>query len=226
MGGELATAIAPSRLRADAVRNRLALVRAARAVFGERGLEAPLDEIARRAGVGNATLYRHFPTRCELVAAVFADTLHDVVAATERALSMPDAWTGFTTHVTFLCALQATDRGLADLLITSMGGAPELEALRARASDGFKRITERAKDAGALRRDFQPEDLVLLLMANAGLVHRTATTAPTSWRRLLSYTLDGLSTAAAAAAVPAAPSPGQGAIRLAMVDLARNFGCS
>ncbi len=74
-------------LRSDAERNRRALVRAARAVFGERGLDAPLDEIARRAEVGNATLYRRFPTRCALLAAVFADTLEDVVAATERAIA-------------------------------------------------------------------------------------------------------------------------------------------
>lgn len=209
-------------LRSDAERNRRALVRSARAVFGERGLDAPLDEIARRAGVGNATLYRRFPTRCALLAAVFADTLEDVVAATERAIADPDPWSAFATHVTFLCELQATDRGLADLLTTTIRGVPELERLRKRAHDNFVQITARATDSGALRADFRHEDIVLLLMANAGLVHRTATDAPTAWRRLLSYTLDGL---AAPAAEPAAPSPGHDAMQKAMTTLARNFGC-
>jgi AcrR family transcriptional regulator len=205
------------------VRNRVALVSAARAVFAERGLDAPLDEIARRAAVGNATLYRHFSSRSELVAAVFADTLRKVVIATEQALAMTDAWKGFTGHVTFLCELQATDIGLADLLTTSIGGAPDLESLRAQASDGFLRIVERAKAQSALRNDFEPEDLVLLLMANAGLVRRTAGAAPTAWRRVLSYTLDGLG---AGAATTAAPSPGQNAVRSAMANLAADFRCN
>jgi len=152
-------------LRSDAERNRRALVRAARAVFGERGLDAPLDEIARRAEVGNATLYRRFPTRCALLAAVFADTLEDVVAATERAIADPDPWSAFANHVTFLCELQATDRGLADLLTTTIRGVPALERLRKRAHDGFVRIADRAIDNGTLRADFRPEDIVLLLMA-------------------------------------------------------------
>jgi AcrR family transcriptional regulator len=208
--------------RSDAVRNHNALVSAARTVFGARGLDAPLDEIARRAGVGNATLYRHFATRRELVAAVFTQTLQDIVDATERALSMPDGWDAFATYVTFLCELQAADRGLADLLTISIHGAPQLETLQVRASEGFARLAARAKAEGALREDFQPEDLVLLLMANAGLVHRAATAAPTSWRRVLSYTLDGLG---AVAAEKAAPSPGLEAVQSAMSDLAERFGC-
>src|SRR5215211_7734990 len=64
-------------LRTDAARNRAALVAAAREVMAERGLEAPLDEIARRAGIGNATLYRRFPRRVDLIAAVFADRMAD-----------------------------------------------------------------------------------------------------------------------------------------------------
>jgi AcrR family transcriptional regulator len=209
-------------LRSDAERNRRALVRAARAVFGERGLDAPLDEIARRAEVGNATLYRRFPTRCALLAAVFADTLEDVVAATERAIADPDPWSAFANHVTFLCELQATDRGLADLLTTTIRGVPALERLRKRAHDGFVRIADRAIDNGTLRADFRPEDIVLLLMANAGLVHRTAADAPAAWRRLLSYTLDGL---AMPSAEPAAPSPGHEAVQKAMTTLAKSFGC-
>lgn len=210
-------------VRRDAQRNRRALVEAARAVFGERGLDAPLDEIARRAGIGNATLYRHFPTRCTLIAAVFVDTLEDVVHAADQALSDPSPWDGFAGHVEFLCRLQATDRGLADLLTTTVTGDPRLEELRARALRDVVLLADRAKAAGELRDDFAPEDLALLLMANAGLVHRASAAAPTAWRRMLSFTLDGLR--AGAGVTAAAPSPGESSVARAMADQAARFGC-
>src|SRR2546421_1643671 len=216
----MAPASASDTRRADALRNRRALVEAARAVFGARGLEAPLDEIARTAGVGNATLYRHFPSRCALVGAVFADTLQQVAAAAREALANPEAWAGFCEYVTFLCELQAADRGLADLLTTAITGAPELEELRGRAYTDFVRVVERAKARGGLRDDFQPEDVVLLLMANAGLVHRTAGVIPLAWRRILSYVLDGLRQTAA---TPAPHAPGQEAVREAMRSQAGLF---
>src|SRR3954466_8573031 len=99
------------RLRADAARNREAIVEAARAVFAEQGLDAPLDEIARRAGTGNATLYRRFPTREDLVAAVFAERMVEQLSAVEAGLANPDAWGGFASYVIAVGAMQARDRG-------------------------------------------------------------------------------------------------------------------
>jgi AcrR family transcriptional regulator len=180
------------RLRADAARNRQSLIDAAHAVYGQRGLDAPLDDIARYAGVGNATLYRHFPTRCALASAVFADTLHRVLDAAHEALRNPDPWAGFAAHVKFLCRLQATDRGLADLLTTEVAGAPELEDLRHRTHAAFARLARRARDSGQLRPDFVPQDILVLLIANAGLVHRTAQSAPNAWDRFTDLALDGL----------------------------------
>jgi len=209
------------RLRADAARNRQAIIETARDVYGQRGLDAPLDEIARLAGVGNATLYRHFPSRCALVAAVFAETLRRVIEAAAQALGNPHPWDGFAGHVRFLCRLQATDRGLADLLTTEITGAPELEKLRARAYEDFIRIADRAKASGDLRADFVPEDLVMLLMANAGLVHRTADTAPNAWSRFIDLSLDGLRTAAATSA---ARSPGRAAVKRAMSKRGQDLG--
>jgi AcrR family transcriptional regulator len=208
-------------LRADAARNRQLLVDAARDVFVERGLDAALDEIARRAGVGNATLYRRFPRRHDLIAAVFLDTMRDVVAAAEAALRDPDPWAGFAGHVEFLCSLQAGDRALADLLTSSIGGAPELEALRGRAFAGVVALIDQAQAAGVLRPDFRHQDLVLLLMANAGLVQRTGPAAPDAWRRHLGYVLAGLRSTVP---VPAGPAPA--AVHAAMTDLAGRLGCS
>jgi AcrR family transcriptional regulator len=195
---------ASSGLRADAERNRAAVLAAAREVFSERGLDAPLDLIARRAGVGNATLYRRFASRRALLIAVFADRMADYADAAERALGDPDPWSGFAGYIRHVCLTQAEDRALADLVTTAGdSGNDELDELRARAYASFQRLIERAKDAGALRADFTAEDLVVLLMANGGLVERTGAHAPAATARLVSMLLDGLR--AEAATAPAAP---------------------
>jgi AcrR family transcriptional regulator len=205
---------APTQLRADAARNRAAVVEAARQVFAERGLDAPLDEIARRACVGNATLYRRFPTRAELVETVFADRMREYAHAVDDALQDPDPGAGFRAYVLRLFQLQAEDRGLADLLAAnSCGTDGELERLRGHGYRGAQKLIERAQAAGALRHDFTHQDLGLLLMANAGLVHRTATSAPGSWRRVAAFLLDGLS---AQVTIPAPPPPSEDEVQAAM----------
>jgi AcrR family transcriptional regulator len=186
----------PPVLRADAERNRCQLMSAALAVFAERGLDAPLDEIARRAGVGNATLYRRFPTRCDLVAAVFASTLREVIAATRHHLAYADPWLAFRDHLSYLCELQAGNRAVADLIVSAAGGGDGLDQLRAEALDGLAALVDRAQASGALRPDFRPADLMLILMANAGLAERAGDTAPAAARRYLEYVLDGLHTPA------------------------------
>src|SRR5438067_12805639 len=102
-------------LRSDARRNRRRLLDAAKAVMREQGLDASLGEIARRAGVGNATLYRHFPTREALWEAVFADYGSDLDHVGERVLQIPDAWEALVTWLEEMCAMCATDQSFADL---------------------------------------------------------------------------------------------------------------
>src|SRR3954467_8534167 len=94
-------------LRADAARNRDAIIAAARPVFAEHGLGAPLDEIARRPRVGNATLYRHFPTREELVQAALMCPMAEYLAAAEDGLADPDPWAGFRDSLLRLLPLPA-----------------------------------------------------------------------------------------------------------------------
>jgi AcrR family transcriptional regulator len=213
--------MATTALRADAARNREQLVASAREVFGLRGLSAPLDEIAKHAELGNATLYRHFPTRADLIAAVFVDTLQEAVTTLDLALAEPDPWTGFVGQVRALCRLQAGNRALADLLTARVTGAPEIEELRSRAFAGTVRLIDNAKRSGQLRREFRHEDLILLLMANAGLIERTAETAPTAWERHLDYVLDGLRPSA----THITKSPGGKAVLAAMTGVAHRFGC-
>lgn len=179
------------RLRADAERNRAALLAAARDVFGEQGLDASLDEIARRAGVGNATLYRRFPTRRDLIVEVFAGQMAQYVTLAEHALLEPDPWAAFAEYLTSVFEMQATDRGLAELVISSAFDDDErLAALRAAAQRGATNVIERAQAAGRLRADFTRRDLSLLARANAGVVQRSPD--PQAWRRVLALLLDGL----------------------------------
>ncbi|WP_213010834.1 TetR/AcrR family transcriptional regulator [Paractinoplanes toevensis] len=181
----------PHRLRADAERNRAALLTAAREIFGEQGLDASLDEIARRAGVGNATLYRRFPTRRDLIAAVFAGQMNEYVELSDRALQEPDPWSAFVGYLTRLFELQATDRGLSELLVsTSFDDDARLSDLRTAAQRGASEVIARAVGAGVLRADFSRRDLSILMRANAGVVQRSP--EPDAWRRQLALLLDGL----------------------------------
>lgn len=183
--------MAAGRLRADAERNRVALLAAAREVFSEHGLEASLDEIARRARVGNATLYRRFPTRLDLIAAVFADRQATQVEMAQRALQQSDPWAGFVGYLTALCELQATDRGLGELLVSvDFDGDDRIAQLRATSRRRAREVIKRAQDAGRLRTDFELDDLIRLMMANAGVVQRS--TDPEGWRRHLTLVLEGL----------------------------------
>ncbi|MBB2944581.1 AcrR family transcriptional regulator [Actinoplanes lutulentus] len=182
-----------TRLRADARRNRAALLAAAREVFAAQGLDASLDEIARRAGVGNATLYRRFPSRRHLIAEVFASHMTAAVRLAEQSLEHPDPWAAFVGYLTRVCELQATDRGLAELLVTTAFDDDErLAALRASAQQRAVDVCVRAQRAGRLRADFTRTDLALLMMANAGVAQHS--TDPQAWRRQLALLLGGLAT--------------------------------
>src|SRR6266540_3225598 len=119
-------------LRRDAQRNRDAIVAAARQVFCDHGLEAPLEEIARRAGVGIATLYRRFPSRVQLLDAVLADTVQAHLDAAEQALATHDPWDGFTSYLEQTCRLQAADRGLNDAMGMRFPRAATVEAVKTR----------------------------------------------------------------------------------------------
>ncbi|MCG7205591.1 hypothetical protein [Streptomyces arenae] len=109
------------------------------------------------------------------------------VQATAEALADPDPWRGFTGYIEAVCAMQAADRGFADVLTMSLPGAEALESSRAEAYQGFLELIARTKDSGDLREDFTSRDLVLLLMANAGVLSATGEAAPDAWRRPVAW---------------------------------------
>lgn len=178
------------RLREDAARNRDAVLCAARSLFAERGIDVPLEEIARCAGVGIATLYRRFPDRQTLVRAAFEPKMRAYAAAARAAVEAADPWDGFAGYVRTVCAMQAADAGFADVITLTFPATAELDRELRAASAGINDVVERAKVSGALRPDFVLEDLVVALMANAGVVNATSAHAPGAWQRFVSYQLD------------------------------------
>jgi AcrR family transcriptional regulator len=212
----------PRRLRADAERNKAAIVAAAREVFAEHGLEAPLEEIAQRAGVGIATLYRRFPAREQLVAAALIEKVTQYADAASEATAASDPWAGFVGYVRRICELQAADRGLSDLLSMTLAADERIEHLRSTANAQVVSLIERAKAAGRLRADFVGEDLLLLLIASAAVGQATRADAPDTWRRFVALALDAFERKDAPP-LPAAPSTEQ--MVAAMRRLAAEKGC-
>ena len=207
-GRERCTTAAERGLRADAERNRERVLRAAREVFAEQGLDASTNEIARRAGVGVATLFRRFPTRDELVGAAFADKMSAYAAAIDDALADTDPWHGFCGFIERVCQMQADDRGFADVITMTFPTAKALEEERDRTANALTELLDGAKAAGRLREDFAHQDVPLILMANAGVVTATRDAAPEAWRRLVGYLIQSFASEAAQP-LPAPPTPSQ-----------------
>jgi AcrR family transcriptional regulator len=203
-----APACPPRPLRRDAALNRERIVEAAQEVFCEQGLQASIEEVARRAGVGVATLYRRFPTRSDLIACAFASKMQDYADATELALANPDPWAGFCWYVERLCAMQADDHGFTDILTMTFPMSQDYQEVRDRVFRRFVELVKRAKKTGRLRPDFTTEDLPLILMANAGVLAATGDAAPDSWRRLVGLMLQALQ-APSRGALPSPPTPRQ-----------------
>ncbi|MGP3926679.1 TetR/AcrR family transcriptional regulator [Streptomyces sp. 8N616] len=182
----------PATLRRDAQRNRELLIAAARQVFAEQGLAAPLDDIARRAGVGNATLYRRFPTRQDLIEAVFGESLAATRQAGEEARLAADAWSGLTRYLERIFEGLADDRGANDLLTTGIRGVPSLDALHPHNRETIGILIARAQEQGTVRADVVAEDLLFTLAALGKVVPASVAVAPDAWRRYLALFLDGL----------------------------------
>lgn len=179
------------KLRKDAEQNRTKILEAARSLFAARGVNAPLEDVAAAAGVGIATLYRRFPDRQALLAALFVDEFEIYDTAAEAALACDDPWQGFRTYLERLCESQAAEEGLREAFTQALPGDRELEARRTRLRGKMQRIIERAQAQGTLRADVNAEDLAFVMWANASVVAATAQVVPDAWRRLFDLLLDG-----------------------------------
>ncbi|GAB3249105.1 TetR/AcrR family transcriptional regulator [Kineosporia babensis] len=176
-------------LRTDARRNRERILEAAREAFSSRGIEVPTAAIARRAGVGTATLYRHFPSRASLVTEAFADQMAHCVEVLENALADPDPWHGFCRVIEEVFVMQATDRGFTSAFLAQFPDAVDYEHSHSYAEAGVAELVRRAQETGFLRNDFTPADVTLALLANSGLVAATQDAPVEASRRLAAYFL-------------------------------------
>ncbi len=183
--------------RVDAQRNRARLVASARGLLARDGVDVSVREVAREAGVGVATLYRHFPTRDDLVDAVLEEAFEAVVSAGERALAADDAWLGFTGFVEETLVLHASNRGLKDVVETGQHGRERAASMRRRIRPLVAELVRRAQEQGTLRPDFTPQDVTLLFWGCDRAIELPAHVAPDVWRRQLGFLLDGLRASAA-----------------------------
>jgi AcrR family transcriptional regulator len=210
--GHMSAGKAGRPVRRDVARNRARLIEAAREVFAKRGLDATLDDIARHAGVGTGTTYRHFANKQELAAALFADSSEQIVIDAQVALTIDDPWEGLVAFFQTSAERQAADRGLHQVLMGHQLDGDPL-GTRERLIDAVARLFERARSAGVIRADAEPTDAAAIFSMLGVAYDMSAATHPDLWRRYLALLLDGLR------ATDRPPLPA-GALPLDLLDVA------
>ncbi|HKN54940.1 MAG TPA: helix-turn-helix domain-containing protein [Amycolatopsis sp.] len=184
---------APARpLRRDAELNRRRILESARVVFGQRGLEATLDDIAHHAGLGVGTVYRRFPSKEHLVEAMFVERMDEVGALAARCLTADDPWQGFAEFTWQAVEMHSSDRGLREIMLSNYFGHEHVAEAKARMVPLITQLVERAQAAGKLRADFVPTDVPLLHQMIGSVIEYTSAVRPDAWRRCLAMLLDGL----------------------------------
>jgi AcrR family transcriptional regulator len=178
-------------LRADAERNRRAILCAAASLFAEEGTDVTLERIASIAGVGVGTIYRRFSSVEEVVAIVLEGKMSAYADRTEQAAeqALKQPWVAFRDYVLFILEQQADDIAFSQVALSPGRGTELFRRHTRRALVASHRLVERVREAGAIRPDFDHSDLYLLLNANAGLVRSTRTSSPEAWKRLGHYML-------------------------------------
>ena len=179
-------------LRADARRNREAVLKAARERFGKTGLECQIDDIARAAGVGVGTVYRHFPTKADLFAALVTDRFERLATRAREALAEEDPWQAFCELMRYSAELQVRDRALSQFLSSQ----PELgqnAAVESGLADITAELIGNAQRAGGMRADAVIEDVPTLICGLGAVTAGAAGNMPElNWERYVEIMLDGL----------------------------------
>jgi AcrR family transcriptional regulator len=181
-------------LRKDAARNRERILEAARDLFQQRGLSASLNDIAHHAGVGVATVYRHFPDKDQLVEGLFEQRIEALVTRMEQAVADPDPWRALTSFIRDATEMQARDRGIKDLMTGGHVGLQRISRIRDRLMPMGEELVRRAHASGRLRADIETSDLSLIQAIMGPLVDASAAIEPELYRRYLEIMLRGIAT--------------------------------
>ena len=177
--------------RADAVRNRERVIAAAAEVFAERGIEASVPEVAARAGVGKATVYRSFPTKEHLVAAVVNDRIDEYERRARELLADKDAWDALHTLLSEKASEHCGDRSLASALHAGIA-ADLLAEARRRMWGAIGELMARAQAEGRMRADATPAELRVLWLGTTRMLAADGVDDPAEWRRYAALVLDAL----------------------------------
>lgn len=191
--------------RADAARNRSLVIDAAAAELAEHGLDVSIARIAARAGVAKGTVFNHFPSKEDLVAAIFCDQVATLTVAGETLLAHESPKQALLEFMTAGAELQASDRAFCEAA-TAAREHPAVRAASDRLADIAEQLTARARQAGAVRKDITGRDIILMLSAPTSIAAPVADVRPDLWRRYLHLILDALDPAAAHPLPVAAPT--------------------
>ena len=181
---------ARTHLRRDAQERHARLIDAAELEFAARGVDASLEKIARDAGVSIGTLYRHFPSRVDLLVAAFEPRLEEFFVHAHDALADDDPWDGLVHYLEALFRLQAGDRGFNDFLSRRFPGSVDTERMHDLMCQQIEDALTRAQESGQARPDITRADIVNLIWSNGRMIDATSVAAPEAWRRQLHLMLD------------------------------------
>lgn len=177
-------------LRADARRNREAVIAAAKKLFADEGLDAQMPDVAKAAKVGVGTVYRHFPTKDDLIAALATERFERLAEKAREQLVAEDPWQGLCEFIRYSAQIQADDRGLCGV----MGSRPEVMGASAEAvglAELCDALVKRAQQSGDLRKDLEWEEIPMIACALGGITKAQGPGAG-RWPRLVEIVLDGL----------------------------------
>jgi AcrR family transcriptional regulator len=178
-------------LRSDARRNRAAVVEASKKLFADQGLDAQMPDVAKAAKVGVGTVYRHFPTKDDLIAALAAERFERLAEKAREGIANEDPWQGLCDFIRFSAQIQADDRGLCEV----MGSRPEVMEASAMAvglDELCNQLVKRAQRSGDLRKDLEWEDIPMIACGLGRITPAEMGPATGRWPRLVEIILDGL----------------------------------
>ena len=182
----------PRPQRADAARNRRLVLGAAADAFAERGMDVSIAEIAQRAGVGKGTVFRHFATKEELLAAIACDRFAELIAVAEDLEDSDDPTTAIREFMAAGARMHAKDRTFSQISTRVFMSDPTVQAASDRLTEVVDRLAKRARGQGTLRPDLTGKDVRALMSGVCLAAEHFAKSEPQRWRRYLDVVFDGM----------------------------------